>query len=331
VPRVGRDVRRRDCSTRVLGQDCAVPFILAPTGLAGLTRRGGECLAARAAERAGALFCLSQMAGTRIADVRAATAQPFWLQLYLMRDRDINRRLIDRARHAGCSALVVTVDTKVQGIRERDLRNGFTVPPRLTLRNAVDALRCWRWSLDFLLGPRVSFANLAEVVELSGNLITVAQFVAANYDLAYDWEAIAWCKEQWGGPLAVKGVLHPEDARLAVAHGADAVIVSNHGGRQVDGVLSAIAALPAVCAAVAGRAEVILDGGVRRGNDVLKALALGARACMFGRPYLYALAAAGEAGVTGVLNILREELDNTMVLTGQNSLRALPADLVVSP
>ncbi len=258
----------------------------------------------------------------------AAAPGAHWLQVYLLKERDINRRIIARARAAGYRTLVLTVDTKAQGPRERDMRNGFVIPPRVTLRNLADALLCWRWTLDVPLGPTVNFANLAGETHSKSDLFTIAEYIKDLYDLSFGWEALEWCKSEWQGPVAVKGILSPEDAKLAVQHGADAVIVSNHGGRQLDSAISAISALPAVVDAVGGRAEIILDGGVRRGTDVVKALCLGARACMVGRPFLYALAVQGAAGVEAVIDIFRRETDSAMLLLGQSSVNSLSPSLL---
>lgn len=330
MPRVNTDVSQRDLSTTILGQPAALPVIVAPTGLAGMVRRKGECLEAKVAKARGIPYCQSQMSAASIEEVRDAAPGEHWLQVYLLQDRDINRRIMQRAKSAGYRTLVLTVDTKAQGPRERDVRNGFVVPPRVTARNLFDALRCWRWTLDVPLGPPVTFANLAGETHSKSDIFTIAEFIKNLYDLSFGWEALEWCKSEWQGPVAVKGILSPDDARLAVAHGADAVIVSNHGGRQMDSALSSIAALPAVVDAVAGKAEVILDGGVRRGLDVLKALCLGARACMVGRPFLYGLSAQGEAGVEKVIDIFRNEIDSGLLLLGQRDVKSLHRGLLAS-
>jgi L-lactate dehydrogenase (cytochrome) len=323
APRVLTDVSRRDTSATVLGRDITLPLIIAPTGLAGLLWRKGELALARAAERAGIPYCLSQMSACSIEEVASATTLPFWFQTYLYKDRGLNESLMQRAAGAGCQVLVVTVDTKASGPRDRDVRNGFTVPPRLTLRNLLDMAWRLRWLRSVAWGPRVTFANLAGTAVKTDDIIDIARFAAAQADLTVDWSHIDWCRTRWRGKLALKGILAPEDARVAVEHGVDALIVSNHGGRQVDGAPSALAALPAVVDAVRGRAEVILDGGVRRGSDVLKALALGARACMTGRPFLYGLAAAGERGVAQAIALFAAEIDNNLALLGRPSARAL--------
>jgi len=328
MPRVLTDVSKRQLASTVLGERVALPLIVAPTGLAGLLSRKGEVAEARAAEAAGIPYCLSQMAASSIEEVKDATRRSFWFQSYLVKDRSINEALIDRAANAGCKVLVITLDTKAQGPRERDMRNGFTVPPRVTWRNALDLLRRVHWLRDVAMGPRVTFANLAGSLVGSSDIISIARFAAEQYDFSVDWSHIDWCRARWKGKLALKGILTAEDARLAVDHGADAVIVSNHGGRQLDHSRSSIAALPAIVDAVGDRTEVILDGGVRRGGDILKALALGARACMAGRPFLYGLAAGGERGVTRAIDLLRNEVDNNLALLGRASVQDLDRSAV---
>jgi L-lactate dehydrogenase (cytochrome) len=270
------------------------------------------------------------MAASSIEEVARATRQPLWFQLYLLKDRSLAQALVDRARAAGSRVLVVTVDTKAQGPRERDIRNGFTVPPRVTPANVLDVLRRPQWLRRVALGPRVTFANLAGSLVQSRDIISIARFAAEQYDFTVNWSDIDWCRAMWSGPLVLKGVLTPEDAALAVEHGADAVIVSNHGGRQLDGSPSAIAALPAIVDEVQGRAEIILDGGVRRGTDIVKALALGARACMAGRPFLYGLAADGQAGVARAIDIFRNELDVSLALLGRSGVQELDESAITS-
>lgn len=323
VPKVLTDVSQRDLSTTVLGEAVSIPLIVAPTGLAGLLARRGEVAMARAAEAAGIPYCLSQMAASSIEEVEQATRRPFWFQSYLLRERKINQALFARAAQAGCSVLVITVDTKAQGPRERDMRNGFTVPPQITWRNLLDMARRVHWLRDVALGPRVTFANLADIVVGRGDIISIARFAAEQYDFSLDWSDFEWCRSVWKGKLAIKGILSVEDARRAADRGADAVIVSNHGGRQLDGAPSALSVLPAIVEAVGDRTEVVLDGGVRRGGDVLRALALGARACMAGRPFLYGLAAGGEAGVTQAIELFRAEIDNNLALLGRAVAREL--------
>ena len=323
LPRVLTDVSKRDPSTTLLGEPIALPLVVAPTGLAGLLSRKGEVAAARAAEEAGIPYCLSQMAASSIEEVDQATKRPFWFQSYLLKDRSINQALFDRAERAGCRVLVITVDTKAQGPRERDIRNGFTVPPRVTWRNAFDVARRVRWLADVALGPRVTFANLTGSVVGSADIISIARFAAEQYDFTMDWSHFEWCRARWRGKLVIKGILSTQDAQRATHHGVDAIIVSNHGGRQLDGAPSPLAVLPDIVDAVGERVEVILDGGVRRGVDVIKALALGARACMAGRPFLYGLAAGGERGVRTAIELFRSELDNNLALLGRPVAREL--------
>jgi L-lactate dehydrogenase (cytochrome) len=323
VPKVLTDVSKRDASTTLLGEPISMPLVVAPTGLAGLLARKGELAEARAAEAAGIPFCLSQMAASSIEEVDQATKRPFWFQSYLLKDRRINEALLDRAAKAGCPVLVITVDTKAQGPRERDIRNGFTVPPRVTWRNALDVARRLHWIGGVALGPRVTFANLADSVVGRGDIISIARFAAEQYDFSMDWSHFEWCRAKWKGKLAIKGILTVEDAQRATHHGVDAIIVSNHGGRQLDGAPSPLAVLPDIVDAVGDRVEIILDGGVRRGVDVLKALALGAKACMAGRPFLYGLAAGGERGVSKAIELFRGEIDNNLALLGRPVAREL--------
>jgi len=329
APRVLRDVSRRDQSTTLLGEPIASPLIIAPTGMAGLIRRNGETMLARAAAEADIAYCMSMMAACSIEEVKRASHRPFWFQIYLLRDRGINRALMERAQASGCRVLVLTVDTKQQGLRERDVRNGFTVPPRITLRNALDVARRPGWLADIAFGPRITFANLAGNLIGADDIVSVARLAAEQYDPAMSWDAVEWCKTNWSGSVVVKGILTAEHAHFAVEHGADGVIVSNHGGRQLDGTPAAIAALPAVVDAVGDRAEIVLDSGIRRGTDVLKALALGARACMAGRPFLYGLAADGEAGVREAISILRSEIDLALALMGTDSVHALDRSALI--
>ena len=324
------DISTRDISTSILGQRSAAPLILAPTGLAGLLSRRGELSASRAAAQAGVPYCLSTMATTTIEDIAKSSDVTRWFQLYVLRDRGLTKTFIDRAKATGCTALVLTVDTKMQGPRERDMRNGFTVPPKFTLGTMLDFALHFRWLMDVGLGPKIAFRNFEGTAAQATDAVTITQFIANQYDLSVNYKDLEWFKNTWGGPVAVKGILTGEDARRACDHGADAIIVSNHGGRQLDGAISAISALPEVVAAVGERAEVILDGGVRRGSDVIKALCLGANSCMIGRAWLYGLAAGGEAGVARSLDILIKEIDLAMALLGRTSLNELSRDILAS-
>ena len=318
--RVLTDVSKRDQSITLFGQHCASPLILAPTGLAGLLSRQGELAAARAAEKYGVPYCLSTMATCTIEEITRETAPPKWFQLYVLRDRGLTKAFIDRAKAAHCTALVLTVDTKVQGPRERDLRNGFTVPPRFSATTLFDFARHFGWLFDVALGPKVTFKNFVGTEFASNDAITITQFIAGQYDLSVNWLDLEWFKANWGGPVMLKGILTAEDAKIAVDHGADGVIVSNHGGRQLDGAISAVHALPSIADAVGDKLEIVLDGGIRRGADVVRAVALGAKACMIGRAWLYGLAAGGQSGVERALEILRDEIDIALTLLGRPTL-----------
>ncbi len=321
VQRVLRDVTTRDQSVTVLGQKYDLPLILSPTGMTGIFWPNGALEAARAASDAGAGFCLSSMSTSTVEDIKKVAKRPTWFQLYVMRDRGMSRELIERAKAAGCSALVLTVDLAMQGQRDRDVHNGLTIPPTLSVANMLNFAMRPGWVWRFLTGPKVMPASLVKPGQ--NTLFTIAGYVNSQFDQSVTWKDIEWAKSIWGGPIALKGILAPEDAVAAIDHGADALIVSNHGGRQLDGARSAISALPYVVDAVQGRAEVLLDGGVRRGTDVLKAVALGAKACMIGRPYMYGLASNGRAGVAKALDLLRNEIDLALALTGNTSIAAL--------
>ncbi len=321
--RVMIDLTRRSVATTVLGQPWAMPVAIAPTGLTGLFHRNGEIEGALAAEDFGVPFALSTMSICSIEDVRAAVRQPFWFQLYMIKDRGFNEELVARARAAECSALILTVDLVVQGVRRRDIHNGLTIPPRLTLRNALDVMGKPRWALGVLFGRRRTFGNLAGRLEASGGLATLSQWIGSQTDVSITWKEIDWLRARWPGKLIIKGVLDAEDARVAAGAGVDAIVVSNHGGRQLDGAAASISVLPEVVEAVAGRCEVLFDGGVQCGQDVLKALALGARACLVGKSFLYGLAAGGRVGVTRMLELLRAELDVSMALCGVTDVRAI--------
>jgi L-lactate dehydrogenase (cytochrome) len=315
VTRTLTDVTQRDQSITLFGQHYASPLILAPTGLAGLLSRRGELAAARAAAKFEVPYCLSTMATCSIEEVTRETPQPKWFQLYVLRDRGLTKAFIDRAKAANCTALVLTVDTKIQGPRERDMRNGFTVPPRFTAATILDFASHVSWLFDVALGPRIAFKNF-EGTGTATDAMSITQFIAGQYDLSVNWKDVEWFRSVWGGPVLLKGILSPEDAKLAIAHGADGVIVSNHGGRQLEGAMSAVQALPAIADAVGDRIEVVLDGGIRRGADVVRARALGAKACMIGRAWLYGLASEGQSGVERSLEILRDEIDVTLTLLG---------------
>ena len=330
MPRVLTDIETRNQSVELFGRRYDAPIVLAPTGLAGLLSRRGELSAVRAASRINVPYCLSTMATCSIEDIASEVDVPNWFQLYVLRDRELTKAFIERARDARCSALVLTVDTKIQGPRERDMRNGFTVPPRFTAATLLDFAMHWRWLLDVGLGPKIKFRNFVDTGVDANNAVTITQFIAGQYDLSVNWRDVEWFKSQWGGPVLLKGLLSPADALLAIDSGIDGIIVSNHGGRQLDGAISAIAALPAIVDAVAGRIPLILDGGVRRGSDVIKAIALGATACMIGRAWLYGLAAGGESGVERALTILRDEIDVSLALLGCADLSQVDRSVLVS-
>jgi L-lactate dehydrogenase (cytochrome) len=322
LPRVLTDVSQRDQSVTVLGRKLEQPLILAPTGMPGILWPHGALAAAQAADRAGVGFCLSTMSTSTIEDVSKAVRNPIWFQLYPMRDRALAKSMIERAKAAGCAALVLTVDLALQGQRDRDVHNGLTIPLRLRASTLLDFALHPRWVWRFFSGPKPTLANFLGTGHGS-DMFTIAEFVNSQFDPSMTWKDIEWAKSLWGGPLALKGIINSEDARRAAEHGVDAVIVSNHGGRQLDGARSAVSALPDVVDAVDGKMEVILDGGVRRGTDVIKAMALGAKACMIGRPFLYGLASMGGPGVRRALEILRNELDVGLALMGRASVRDL--------
>jgi L-lactate dehydrogenase (cytochrome) len=326
--RVLCDLSQRSVASTMLGEPVSLPLAIAPTGLGGLFYGNGEIHGARAAQAFGIPFCLSTMSICSIEDVRSAVARPFWFQIYLMRDRAFNEELLARAEAARCSALMVTVDLPVQGLRRRDLKNGLSVPPRLTLRNTLDIALRPAWALRVLLGKRRTFGNLATRMAQTGSIATLAAWVSEQYNPAITIKDVEWLRSRWSGKLIVKGVLDPADARAVAACGVDALVVSNHGGRQLDGAPSTITVLPEVVAAVAGRCAVWFDSGIQCGQDILRALALGAEACLIGKSYLYALAAGGEAGVSLALSILRSELEVSMALTGCTDVRRIDSSVL---
>jgi L-lactate dehydrogenase (cytochrome) len=321
--RVLVDVSQRELATTMIGQPVAAPFALAPIGLCGMQWGDGEILACRAAHAAGIPFCLSTMSICAIEDVAAAVKEPFWFQLYVMKDRGFVRALIERAAAAKCSALVLTIDLQVLGQRHRDVHNGLTVPPEIKLKNILDIARKPAWALSALRGKRKTFGNLAGQVRGTETVNSLARWIAGQFDPALNWKDVEWIRSLWPGKLILKGVLDVEDAKLAAKTGAAALVVSNHGGRQLDGAPSSISALPKIVDAVGGEIEVMFDGGIRTGADVLRALALGARSCLIGRAYIYGLGAGGEAGVAKAIKIIRDELDVCMALCGVNSIREI--------
>ncbi|MBS1163565.1 MAG: lldA, partial [Burkholderiaceae bacterium] len=327
--RVAVNIDNRSTATRMVGIDVKMPVAIAPTGLTGMQHADGEILAARAAQRFGIRFTLSTMSICSIEDVAAATRHPFWFQLYVMRDRDFIERLIDRARAAGCDALVLTLDLQILGQRHKDLKNGLSAPPKLTIGNILNMMTKPRWCLGMLGTKRRQFGNIVGHVKGVTDMANLSAWTAQQFDPRLNWDDVEWIKKRWGGKLILKGIQDVEDARLAVDSGADALVVSNHGGRQLDGAVSSIEALPAIAAEVGSRIEVHMDGGIRSGQDVLKAWALGARGTYIGRAFLYGLGAMGEAGVTKALEIIHKELDLTMAFCGRTRIEDVDRSVLV--
>jgi L-lactate dehydrogenase (cytochrome) len=315
----------------MVGVPVAMPVAIAPTGLTGMQHADGEILAARAAEKFGIPFTLSTMSICSIEDIAAHTKAPFWFQLYVMRDRDFIERLIDRAKAANCGALMLTLDLQILGQRHKDLKNGLSAPPKPTIANLINLATKPRWCLGMLGTKRRRFGNIVGHVKGVENMGSLAEWTAKQFDPALNWGDVEWIKKRWGGKLILKGILDAEDAKLAADSGADALIVSNHGGRQLDGAPSSIAALPAIAEAVGSRIEVWMDGGIRSGQDVLKAWALGARGTLIGRAFLYGLGAMGEAGVAKALEIIHRELDLTMAFTGHRTIRTVDRGVLLGP
>lgn len=318
--RVAIDVSERSTAMKMLGQDVPMPVALAPTGLTGMQHADGEILAAQAAEAFGVPFTLSTMSICSIEDVAANTSKPFWFQLYVMRDRNFIRNLVERAKAANCSALMITLDLQIMGQRHKDVRNGLSAPPKMTLGNIMNLATKPSWCLGMLGTRRRQFRNIVGHVEGVKDMSSLADWTTSQFDPRLSWEDVAEIRRMWDGKVILKGILDAEDAKQAVNVGADAIVVSNHGGRQLDGAASSITALPAIVDAVGDKTEVWMDGGIRTGQDVLRAVALGARGTLIGRAFLYGLGAGGRAGVTRVLEILHKELDLTMALCGRSNL-----------
>ena len=318
--RVAVDMANRTTKTTMLGRKVAMPLALAPTGLTGMQHADGEILAARAAADFGIPFTLSTMSISSIEDVANHTNAPFWFQLYVMRDHDFAKRLVNRAKAAECSALMLTLDLQILGQRHKDIKNGLTTPPKMTFKNILDMAIRPRWCFGMLGTPRRSFGNIVGHVEGVSDMTKLSSWVGEQFDLQLDWDDVARIKEWWGGKLIIKGILDAEDAMMAAKSGADALIVSNHGGRQLDGAESSIAMLPEIVATVGQDIEVWMDGGIRSGQDILKAVALGAKSTLTGRAFLYGLGAAGQAGVTKALEIMHKELDMSMALCGHRDI-----------
>ncbi len=329
-PRVLRDVSKIDTTTTLLGRSIALPLVLAPTGFTRIANSQGELAVARAAARAGVPYGLSTMGTRSIEEVAAVSDGPKWFQVYTWRDRSLVRDLLERAAEANYEAIELTVDTAVLGRRERDVRRGYTLPPKVGLGTVIDGMLHPAWTIDFLRNDPITFASVAEDNDAGdgGSAVTLSEYINSQFDPALSWAELEWLRSVWAGPIVLKGVQTVEDAELAVAHGADAIALSNHGGRQLDGAPSIIELVEPVAQAVGGRIEIIADGGVRRGSDIFKALALGANAVMAGRAYLYALGAAGEPGVDHVLQFLSDGLERTMALTGCAEVSDISRDLV---
>jgi L-lactate dehydrogenase (cytochrome) len=319
--RVAVNLENRNLGSTMLGQPVSLPIAIAPVGSTGMTEADGEIKAARAAEKFGIPFTLSTMSICSIEDVAENTTKPFWFQLYVMRDRAYIERLIDRAKAAKCSALVLTMDLQILGQRHKDLRNGLTAPPKFTPKFVAEMMMKPGWAMRMLGTKRRTFRNIAGHVSDAVNLASLSEWTRTQFDLTLNWKDIAWIKKRFGGPVIVKGILDREDAELAILNGADAIVVSNHGGRQLDGAPSSIRVLPEIVDAVGNKTEVLMDGGIRSGQDLLKALALGAKGAMVGRIMAYGLGAGGEAGVTRALEIVRKETDTTMALMGERDIR----------
>ena len=328
--RVAIDVSTRDTKMPMLGETTTMPVALAPTGLTGMQYADGEILAAKAAADFGVPFTLSTMSICSIEDVAAHSSTPFWFQLYVMRDRDFIWRLVDRAREAKCSALMITLDLQIMGQRHKDVRNGLSAPPKPTLRNLMNLVQKPAWCLGMLGTKRRQFGNIVGHVKGVKDMSSLADWTVSQFDASLSWDDVKEIRKQWDGKVIIKGVLDAEDARAAVNVGADAIVVSNHGGRQLDGALSAIKALPAIVDAVGDKAEVWMDGGIRSGQDVLRAIAMGAQGTLIGRAFLYGLGAGGQAGVTKALEIIHRELDLTMGLCGQPELWKVDSSILLA-
>ena len=327
--RVAVNMENRSTKTKMIGIDVAMPLAIAPTGLTGMQHANGEILAAQAAESFGIRFTLSTMSICSIEDIRAHTKNPFWFQLYVMKDRDFMLRLIERAKAAHCDALVVTLDLQILGQRHKDLKNGLSAPPRLTLSNILNMATKPAWCLAMLGTKRREFGNIVGHVKGVENMSSLSAWTSQQFDQSLNWNDLEWIKKAWGGKVILKGIIDAEDAKIAANVGADAIIVSNHGGRQLDGALSSIKALPAIVDAVGNQIEVHMDGGVRSGQDVLRAKALGAQGTYIGRAFLYALGAMGREGVTKCLEMIHKELDVSMAFCGRTDINSVDRSILL--
>ena len=327
--RVAVNIDQRSVAAKMIGVDVAMPVAIAPVGSTGMQHADGEILVARAAQKFGIPFTLSTMSICSIEDVAEAVKSPFWFQLYVMRDRGFTERLIDRAKAAGCGALVLTLDLQILGQRHKDLKNGLSIPPKPTIANLINLATKIPWCLEMLGTKRRAFRNIVGHVEGVHDMSSLTEWTHRQFDPRLNWDDVEWIKKRWGGKLILKGIQDVEDAKIAVSTGADALIVSNHGGRQLDGAESSIRALPAIVDAVGSQIEVHMDGGIRSGQDVFKAWALGARGTYIGRAMVYALRAMGEAGMTKALEIIRNELDLTMAFCGKTRLSDVGPDVIL--
>ena len=325
------DMEGRNLSTKMIGEDVAMPVALAPTGLTGMQYPDGEIHAARAAEKFGVPFCLSTMSVCSIEDVAQNTTRPFWFQLYVMKDKDYISRLIQRAKDAGCSALVLTLDLQIMGQRHKDIKNGLSTPPKPTLTNLINIATKPRWAIGMLGTKRRNFGNIVGHVKGLDSMTNLAQWTVSQFDPTLDWDDVQWIKDQWGGKLVLKGIMDADDAELAVKSGADALIVSNHGGRQLDGAAASLDVLPEIVDRVGDDIEVWMDGGIRSGQDVIKATALGAKGTMIGRAFLYGLGAMGAEGVTRCLEVISNELDLTMAFCGLKDINLVDESIIWRP
>ena len=329
--RVAVDMTDRKTNSEMINEPVTIPVALAPVGLTGMQRADGEIKAAKAAEKFGVPFTLSTMSICSIEDVARNTEKPFWFQLYTMKDTGFVNSLIDRAKAAKCSALVITLDLQILGQRHRDLKNGLSAPPKPTFKNIIDLSTKWSWGLEMLQTKRRSFGNIVGHVSGVSDTSSLSEWTQTQFDPALDWDKISKIKEYWGGKVILKGILDKEDAKMALQVGADAMIVSNHGGRQLDGAISSIEALPSILEAVGDKIEVHLDGGVRSGQEILKAVAMGAQGTYIGRPYIYGLGAYGEKGVTLALELIQNELDISMALCGYKNIKDVDQSAILFP
>jgi len=329
--RVAVDMTKRSTASKMIGQDVSMPVALAPVGMTGMQCADGEIKAARAAAAFGVPYTLSTMSICSIEDVAAATDAPFWFQLYTLTDEDYSDRLIQRVKDANCSALVITLDLQILGQRHKDLKNGLSAPPKLTAKTVANLATKWSWGLEMLGTKRRGFGNIVGHVSGISDTTSLSAWTAEQFDQALDWKKVEILMKKWGGKVILKGILDPEDAKIAAKLGVDAIIVSNHGGRQLDGAISSIGMLPKIVEAVDGKCEVWMDGGIRCGQDILKAKALGATGTMIGRSYIYGLGAMGQAGVTKALEVMHKELDTTMALCGHRDINDVTRDILYVP